>query len=57
MRVAADAPITFGITGASGAPYAVRALRALNEKLFRDTRVTASLLPLGDGLTLAIRNS
>lgn len=31
MRVAADAPVTFGITGASGAPYAVAALRALNE--------------------------
>jgi 4-hydroxy-3-polyprenylbenzoate decarboxylase len=29
--VALDAPITFGITGASGAPYAVRVLRALNE--------------------------
>ncbi len=27
----ADAPVTFGITGASGAPYAVRLLRALNE--------------------------
>ncbi|HYJ80443.1 MAG TPA: flavin prenyltransferase UbiX [Longimicrobiaceae bacterium] len=31
MRVAADAPLTFGITGASGAPYAVRLLRALCE--------------------------
>ncbi|HEU0015009.1 MAG TPA: flavin prenyltransferase UbiX [Longimicrobium sp.] len=31
MRTAPDAPITFGITGASGAPYAVRLLRALNE--------------------------
>jgi len=31
VRVALDAPITFGITGASGAPYAVRVLRALNE--------------------------
>lgn len=31
MRVALDEPITFGITGASGAPYAVRVLRALNE--------------------------
>ena len=31
MRVALDAPITFGITGASGAPYAVRLLQALNE--------------------------
>lgn len=29
MRVAADAPVTLGITGASGAPYAVRLLRAL----------------------------
>jgi 4-hydroxy-3-polyprenylbenzoate decarboxylase len=29
--VAADAPITFGITGASGAPYAVRVLRAFCE--------------------------
>lgn len=27
----ADAPLTFGITGASGAPYAVRLLRALCE--------------------------
>ncbi len=31
MRIARDAPVTFGITGASGAPYAVRLLRALNE--------------------------
>lgn len=31
MRSAADAPVTLGITGASGAPYAVRLLRALNE--------------------------
>lgn len=31
MRVSAGAPVTFGITGASGAPYAVRLLRALNE--------------------------
>jgi len=31
VRVAADAPLTFGITGASGAPYAVRLLRALCE--------------------------
>jgi 4-hydroxy-3-polyprenylbenzoate decarboxylase len=26
-----DAPVTLGITGASGAPYAIRLLRALNE--------------------------
>jgi flavin prenyltransferase len=31
VRAAADAPITMGITGASGAPYAVRLLRALND--------------------------
>lgn len=31
MRARADAPVTLGITGASGAPYAVRLLRALNE--------------------------
>ena len=30
MRAAPDAPLTFGITGASGAPYAVRLLAALN---------------------------
>lgn len=30
MRSASDAPVTLGITGASGAPYAVRLLRALN---------------------------
>jgi 4-hydroxy-3-polyprenylbenzoate decarboxylase len=31
VRVSPGAPVTFGITGASGAPYAVRLLRALNE--------------------------
>ncbi|MEX2583811.1 MAG: flavin prenyltransferase UbiX [Gemmatimonadota bacterium] len=31
MSVAPDAPVTLGITGASGAPYGVRLLRALNE--------------------------
>ncbi len=31
MRPAGGAPITFGLTGASGAPYAVRLLRAFNE--------------------------
>jgi 4-hydroxy-3-polyprenylbenzoate decarboxylase len=31
VRSAPGAPVTLGITGASGAPYAVRLLRALNE--------------------------
>jgi flavin prenyltransferase len=31
MIAGADAPVTLGITGASGAPYAVRLLRALND--------------------------
>ncbi|HEV2735696.1 MAG TPA: flavin prenyltransferase UbiX [Longimicrobiaceae bacterium] len=31
MSAAREAPITFGMTGASGAPYAVRLLRALND--------------------------
>jgi flavin prenyltransferase len=31
MRVSAAAPVTLGITGASGAPYAVRLLESLNQ--------------------------
>jgi len=31
VRSDRDAPVTLGLTGASGAPYAVRLLRALNE--------------------------
>jgi caffeoyl-CoA O-methyltransferase len=30
-----------------------RALQVLNDKLYRDTRIDISLLPIGDGLTLA----
>jgi predicted O-methyltransferase YrrM len=30
-----------------------KALRALNEKIATDARVTACLIPIGDGLTLA----
>jgi caffeoyl-CoA O-methyltransferase len=32
-----------------------RALRAFNDKLHRDERVVLSLLPLGDGVTLALK--
>jgi predicted O-methyltransferase YrrM len=32
-----------------------RALRAFNDKLHRDERVALSLLPLGDGVTLALK--
>jgi predicted O-methyltransferase YrrM len=32
-----------------------RALRAFNDKLHRDERVALSLLPIGDGLTLALK--
>lgn len=33
-----------------------RAIRALNEKIHRDPRVTPSLIPIADGLTLALKN-
>jgi 4-hydroxy-3-polyprenylbenzoate decarboxylase len=47
VRVSPGAPITFGITGASGAPYAVRLLRALN-----DSGTPVRLIVSGYGLRL-----
>jgi predicted O-methyltransferase YrrM len=32
-----------------------RAIRAFNERLFKDTRVHISLVPIGDGMTLALK--
>ena len=34
-----------------------QSIRALNEKLHHDERVTLSLVPIADGLTLAIKRS
>ena len=47
MSRRADAPVVFGITGASGAPYAVRLLRALN-----DSGTPVRLIVSGYGLRL-----
>ncbi len=52
MRIAADAPVIFGITGASGAPYAVRLLRALNE-----SGTPVRLIVSGYGLRLLAEES
>src|SRR5215813_876540 len=32
-----------------------RAIRAFNQRLFKDTRVRISLIPIGDGMTLALK--
>ena len=34
-----------------------RVMRALNQKIYQDTRVNLSLVPIGDGLTLAMKKS
>jgi flavin prenyltransferase len=52
VRIAPGAPVTFGITGASGAPYAVRLLRALNE-----SGTPVRLIVSGYGLRLLAEES
>jgi 4-hydroxy-3-polyprenylbenzoate decarboxylase len=52
VRVSPGAPVTFGITGASGAPYAVRLLRALN-----DSATPVRLIVSGYGLRLLAEES
>ena len=52
MRVSPGAPVTLGITGASGAPYAVRLLRALNE-----SGTAVRLIVSGYGLRLLAEES
>jgi len=52
VRVSPGAPVTFGITGASGAPYAVRLLRALN-----DAGTPVRLIVSGYGLRLLAEES
>jgi len=41
------------VVAASGGGADTRALRSLNNKIARDERVDVSMLPLGDGMTLA----
>jgi 4-hydroxy-3-polyprenylbenzoate decarboxylase len=52
VRIAPGAPVTFGITGASGAPYAVRLLRGLNE-----SGTPVRLIVSGYGLRLLAEES
>lgn len=47
MRISPEAPVTLGITGASGAPYAVRLLQVLN-----DTATPVRLIVSAYGLRL-----
>ncbi len=42
-----------GVIDATRQDEATRAIRALNEKIHADPRVSLSLVPIGDGLTLA----
>jgi predicted O-methyltransferase YrrM len=51
--VAIDNVLWSGDVARPGTTPDTRALQALNDKLHRDERIDVSLLPLGDGLTLA----
>jgi predicted O-methyltransferase YrrM len=44
------------VADARAADEETRAIRALNEKIHRDPRVAHSLIPVADGLTLALKN-
>ena len=46
-----------GVTDSAQDDADTRAIRALNAKIAGDQRVSCSLLPLGDGLTLALKRS
>jgi predicted O-methyltransferase YrrM len=54
--IAADNVLWEGdVTDASKTDAETEAIRAFNRKLQADDRVTLSIVPLGDGLTLACR--
>lgn len=44
-----------GVADATNQESSTRAIRALNERVYHDSRVTISMLPISDGLTLAIK--
>lgn len=44
------------VAGAKDQAPSTVALRALNDKLVRDARVDVSMVPIGDGMTLALKN-
>ena len=54
--IAVDNTLWYGnVVNARDQSADTRAIRAFNRKLYRDRRVELSLLPVGDGLTLALK--
>lgn len=53
--IAFDNTLWSGAVARPGGDADTLALKALNDKLHRDTRIDVALLPIGDGLTLARR--